>query len=284
MKKFNLFIIGAQKTGSSYLHFLLLNQNEISGPREEIDSFDLPNGKLNFPLQNTPYRLCKRANLLANLDAANRIHKYNKDAKILVVLRNPVSRLESSIRHYMRLGLLEFKPLDFYGAKILNDNWSELNKPLQLAVQFSLYGKYLLEWIKIFGCQQVLIIKENEIKSKECLKHMLEGFLCLKSPLVFKNISNAYSKTIPNNYNLYKLSNRSAKFFWKRQGECKIKRRRPIFLSRTVNYVLLRTFIFCFRAEDVKGKKLLAFSPEFRSSLFVIFKEDQRLLSTLVKS
>jgi hypothetical protein len=121
----NLFIIGAQKCGTSTLYDNLIKYDSIHGGEiKEKNYFShesrFQNGSVwyhnLFSKVSFFYRLPKKhyfldasPSYLAHKDAADKILKYNPEAKFIVMMRNPVDRAFSAWNMYRQMNLLDNK-------------------------------------------------------------------------------------------------------------------------------------------------------------------------------
>lgn len=140
--KFNLFIVGVQKGGTTALATFLLETPRVFVPDiKELHLFD----QLDLPMSEIRNRLKRIEDLAENAgfqylcDATpiyilsekylSRIREYNEQAKILVMLRDPVERALS--QYFMEKGRGQEK------APVL---WALLFEPLRLGL-FSTFSK-----------------------------------------------------------------------------------------------------------------------------------------------
>ncbi len=113
-QKVNTFIVGTQKGGTSALYYYLEKSPEVSGGyKKEIGFFSQEHtsklGKDWYERQFATFK--KKPKIL--LDATpeylyypsvpERIYKYNPDAKIIILLRNPVMRAYSHYNMFKQL-------------------------------------------------------------------------------------------------------------------------------------------------------------------------------------
>jgi Sulfotransferase domain len=123
MPRPNFFIIGAQKSGSTWLARNLATHPDVFMPRQELhffdkrhnfergigwyeSQFDGADGQTSIGEKTPDYLTvdCKEG-LEGNFPGAHhRMHRYYPDAKLIVVLRNPVARAISQINHIIRSG------------------------------------------------------------------------------------------------------------------------------------------------------------------------------------
>jgi Sulfotransferase family len=108
----NLFIIGAQRSGSTYLYEILDCHPEVSmaqpvrpEPKFFLNELLVSKGKKFYEETyfsshklGTRYFGEKSTSYIESADAARRIKKYYPDARILIILRDPVLRAYSNYR------------------------------------------------------------------------------------------------------------------------------------------------------------------------------------------
>jgi len=134
--KISLFIVGAQKAGTSALHNYLIKHKEIQGGvQKELNFF---NYKENFD-QGTkfyhskfkpvlfykpdPIRIDSTPQYLMDNEIAKRIYAYNPNSKIVILLREPTSRAFSAWNMYK-----QFSELSIENKKqLIKDNVSISN-------------------------------------------------------------------------------------------------------------------------------------------------------------
>ena len=114
----DFLIIGAQKCGTSFLYrFLVKHPHVKSAFVKEVHYFDLNFAKgnnwyrSNFPLQvrNTRTYITGEASpyYLFHPHAARRASMVVPDAKLLILLRNPVDRAHSHYQHQVKREMVE---------------------------------------------------------------------------------------------------------------------------------------------------------------------------------
>ncbi len=162
----NLIVPGAAKSGTSTLHDALNQHPEIcmsdskephyfcrferntKGPKHHNSLFSQVGGESVFGESSTSY--------MPWPDAIERISKDLENPKIIIVLRDPISRTFSHWRWRVKLGLekrslLQAIKLDGYGY--------DPEKPdgygYMAYLQFSNYSKYCPLWIEKFGKENV---------------------------------------------------------------------------------------------------------------------------------
>lgn len=119
--KVNLFIIGAQKCGTSTLFDNLIKHKKIIGGVKEKNFFSHPHSfskgldwyyslfhskKIYFDFLSKNYYIDASPSYLPSKEVANKLHIYNPDAKLVVMMRNPVDRAFSAWNMYKQMNLL----------------------------------------------------------------------------------------------------------------------------------------------------------------------------------
>src|SRR5690348_3927297 len=105
----NFLIIGAEKAGTTFLHQALRLHGDVFMPSDEIPFFEDPDygapgawqefSKLFEPGAGKRAIGLMRPNYLHKPECPARIHKHFPDAKLVVMLRDPVERAISAYNH-----------------------------------------------------------------------------------------------------------------------------------------------------------------------------------------
>lgn len=190
-RKVNLFLVGAAKSGTTSLAELLKKHEEICVPHykepfyfiegngldtyeEYIDLYKLEEDKKYWVDASTGY--------LFEHNIAERIYNYNPDARILIVLRNPIDFCISYWR-YMRVNGSE--NLDF--NKAISDGVQDYRNTKEFAnsiddwpqsyqyIKRAKYYRQVKSYIDIFGADKVKVcIFEDLIKDENVLKSIFD--------------------------------------------------------------------------------------------------------------
>src|SRR5688572_985937 len=170
--KVDFLIIGAQKGGSTWLYNMLQLHPQIFTPKHEIHFFSnnenyskgvewyhaqfRPTGTPLLIGEKTPEYLTviPTTNKKTSTETCQRIFSYNKDIKLIVVLREPISRLRSAINHMYRTRRI---------SPWIQSHDLILGKHREKAEAFSLLqnGKYfenLAEYYRIFPSSQIKVL------------------------------------------------------------------------------------------------------------------------------
>jgi len=171
----NLVVPGAAKSGTSSLHEALNQHPDICmstskephyfarrefysrGPKFHNELFSQIKGGQYFGESSTGYMICPRS--------IDKISKDLSNPKVIMVLRDPVSRTFSHWRWRAKLGL-EKRP--FMQAIRADGYGYDPEQPDRFGymayLQFSNYSKYCPLWISAFGEENCLVITTDELK------------------------------------------------------------------------------------------------------------------------
>lgn len=117
MNRVNLFVIGVNKAGTSWLYYLLSEHPDIfMSDVKELYFFgedqngpaDLDAYHRHFPFDHS-YRYFGEATVMYYREpqVAADIAAYNPDAKLLAIVRDPIERLVSQYRYHKQLGIID---------------------------------------------------------------------------------------------------------------------------------------------------------------------------------
>src|SRR5438128_4017245 len=180
IERLDFIVAGAQKSGTTALHYFLAKHPNITmGDQQEIHFFD---DDATFAATVDYERLHKHYPLVAPSTiagdctpsyiycqpAAERIWKYNPKIKLLVLLRNPVER---AFAHWTMQRFKGREPLDFFDA--VREEKSRISgAPSTEARRFAyvdrgFYGQQLERFFKFFPREQMKIVKFEEFKNNQ---------------------------------------------------------------------------------------------------------------------
>lgn len=193
--KFDSFIIGVQKAGTSYLKHLLSQHTEVlSHDTNEFSYYHDPfykgkEGLKAFMLEHfdkekvneKKHVLGKNVGVFNSSTAIERLKKDIPDVKIIVVLREPISRVFSAYNYCYSRGIEKNK--DFSKAiretkRYPNDSFRARNCNY---TDTSMYTKYLDRIYSLFSPDNILLINYDDLKEKPqevCSK--VFKFMCLE--------------------------------------------------------------------------------------------------------
>jgi Sulfotransferase domain len=196
-RKLDFIIPGAQKAGTTALHYFLQKHPQITlGDQQEMHFFDnddfFAREPIDYEQLHRHFPPLTRAGIagectphyLHYTPAIERIWNYNPKIKLLILLRNPLDR---AFAHWNMQRFKGREPLDFLDA-VKNENprlagGSPLEKRRFSYITRGFYGEQLQRVLKFFPREQVKLIKFEQFRDNNCgtLNSVFE-FLGLKPP------------------------------------------------------------------------------------------------------
>lgn len=191
----NLFVVGAAKAGTTYLHeFLGAHADLFMSPIKETHYFaggqaaGVPgyswkrlndrayHSMFNKAPASTRYAGESSPSYLWDPEAAKRIGEFNPKAKIVVVLRDPVDRAFSHYLMDVRAGV---QSLAFLDALVSDEavqprRWGTAS---HLYVELGMYAAQLERYLGRFAPEQILVLGFPELRNPSQLARRLGGFL-----------------------------------------------------------------------------------------------------------
>ena len=181
IERLDFILAGAQKSGTTALHYFLSKHPDICmGDEQEIHFFD--NDAL-FVSEAVDYEQLHKhypplrpsmiagdctPSYLYHETAAERISKYNPKMKFLILLRNPVDR---AFAHWNMQRFRRREPLDFFDA-VREEETRIAGAPPTEARRFAyvergFYGSQLERLFKFFPREQVKAVKFEAFKASQ---------------------------------------------------------------------------------------------------------------------
>ena len=150
----NLLLLGAQKSASTYLGTWIGNHPEIHVKSKEDYSLEDPeyaNFDLNSLKLATPkkYYAIRRPDYFSNLKYQERVYKTFPEARIIIVLRNPVNRAYSAYYHYMKYGIIPVKNPN-YIYKIIEGNHDKQYGAYKNVLKYGEYYKLITHLLNFY--------------------------------------------------------------------------------------------------------------------------------------
>lgn len=166
-------IVGAQKSGSTFLHYCLAEHPEVYMPRHEVHFFEDPNyapediSTLEQLFAGVPPARCKgikRPRYLSTQECAPRLARHYPRAKIIAVLRNPIERAISAYYHYMRYGLIQIAPLDKGLSRLLDQYQPHARSGASEILRFGFYASHLQNYAAHYSPDNIQLLIFEEMK------------------------------------------------------------------------------------------------------------------------
>ena len=196
----DFFIVGAPRSGTTSLHEYLNEIPEIfMCPKESGYFSKFSIGRLeseeeykNSFVDATPNQLIgeSTAIYLRDPETPDKIHQANHNAKIIIMLRDPIERAYSHYLMYIRNG---YETRSFSKKLELYDKNKSDGRFHDYIIMPSYYFDSVSKYINVFGREQVKICIYEEFadKTQKIVSEILD-FLCIDSSLP-KNITEKYN-------------------------------------------------------------------------------------------
>src|SRR5438094_10218525 len=178
--RLDFVLAGAQKSGTTALHYFLSRHSDINmGDLQEIHFFDndaLFASEPDYEQLHKHYPLLPASMIAGDCTpsyiyhepAVERIWKYNPKIKLLITLRNPVER---AFAHWNMQRFRGREPLDFFDA--VREEQSRISgAPPTEARRFAyvdrgFYGQQLHRFFKFVPREQMKVVKFEEFKNNQ---------------------------------------------------------------------------------------------------------------------
>ena len=199
-------IVGAQKSASTYIHLALREHPGVCMPAEEIRFFEDPEyaegdagtlSRLFAECTEQQLRGIKRPDYLARPEVPMRIRALVPDARIIAVLRDPVSRLMSAYHYYIKMGLLPAVPMELGLQRVLDGD--DLGSPrARELLEYGRYATHLERYLALFPEQQIrVVLQDDVVRDKDSVLSSILAFLDLPPfrvpPVVKRDNAGLYS-------------------------------------------------------------------------------------------
>ena len=180
IERLDFIVAGAQKSGTTALHYFLAKHPNITmGDQQEIHFFDDDAtfaATVDYEQLHKHYPLVAPSTIAGDCTpsyiyfkpAAERIWKYNPKIKLLILLRNPVGR---AFAHWNMQRFKGREPLDFFDA-VREEKARIAGAPPTEARRFAyvdrgFYARQLDRFFRLFPREQVKVVKFEEFKNKQ---------------------------------------------------------------------------------------------------------------------
>lgn len=180
VEKLNFIVPGAQKSGTTALHYFLKQHPQIALPdRQEMHFFDdeaIFSRAPDYELLHRSFPRLRHSQLTGEVTpsylywkpAMERIHTYNPQIKLLILLRNPIDR---AFAHWNMQRFKGRESLDFLDA--LKEEPRRIAQPLAIEsrrfayVDRGFYSDQLERVFSFFPREQVKVVKFEEFRNRK---------------------------------------------------------------------------------------------------------------------
>ena len=216
--KVDFFIVGAPKAGTTSLYHYLNEHPEISmSSQKEPDYFsdaDLQNYGMYYG-KNRIDTIKKYHNLFDNnsesklkgeasvsylfyKNVPQKIKTYNPEAKIIIMLRNPIDRAFSHYLMDYRLGLVSDSFEDIIDHKSVNKNEKLF---YQQYIELSEYASQIKRYLDVFNNTKILFIEYEDLK--------MDVTSIIKKTYLFLGVNQFYDPDLTKKHNTYTMPKNS---------------------------------------------------------------------------
>jgi hypothetical protein len=177
-------ILGAQKSASTFLQDQMRQHPSIEIAVGEARHFEDPeyrNGAVgHLPLlfsRQEPgvVRGIKRPDYLGRPEVAARIARHLPDARLFVVIREPVSRAVSSYYHYVRHGFVPLMPLAEAFRRLLDCDLQGTYPRAGEILTYGLYGLHIERYLQYFDHAQLMVFDQQSL-TRDPVRSLVEAF------------------------------------------------------------------------------------------------------------
>lgn len=198
--------IGAPKTGTSWLFKCLQEHPQVCvPPSKELHFFDLDtstNQNINWYYEQ--FLHCSEESVRGEITptylvaphAPERIKSHFPKIKIIVIVRNPVERATSHIRHLQSRNKISTE-LENKLSRVLENNPD--------IIENGLYGKHIERYLEMFGKDQVLVLEYEQLANEPAtLLSTVYSFIGVGAAFIPRGIYKRYNTS----------ASRSSRLFW----------------------------------------------------------------------
>ena len=279
--KVDFFIVGAPKAGTTSLYHYLAEhpQIEMSSQKEpdyfsdtaiqeqgmyyrknRIDTEEKYYSLFNVESKNVIFGEASVSYLFYK-SVAGDIKKYNANAKIIIILRNPIDRAFSHYLMDYRLGLVS-DTFDEIVNKTSNNN--KVHLYYQQYIQISEYAKQIARYYQQFDEDKIMLIDYEDFK-----KDVGE---IVKSVYTFLGINSEYKADINKKHNTFTMpKNNLIRYIYS-----------FVFIRNMLTFLFPKSLVKSVRSILFKQNKKPKLSDETRKQLKQFFKEDIWELSQIL--
>lgn len=180
VERLDFIVPGAQKSGTTALHYFLNQHPQIALPdQQELHFFDdeeIFAHSVDYQVLHRHFRAIGRSTMAGEVSpsylywepAMERIHTYNPRIKLVILLRNPIDR---AFAHWNMQRFKDREPLDFLAA--LKEEPRRIAQPRSIEsrrfsyVDRGFYSTQLKRVFKFFPREQVMVVKFEQFRDRK---------------------------------------------------------------------------------------------------------------------
>ena len=182
-------VLGSPRSGTSWLMTVLSSHTQIDMPLQELPYLENPEylsggiELMNRSFSDPAYTLrgFKRAGYIFHPYAGERLGLHYPNLKIIIIARDPVSRVLSSYFHHMRFGYIPMLPPNRGIPHLVHGSFQkEYPRSIEL-LNHGFYGDAIHRLMKYFDASQIHFIDQSLVK-KDPTQVLEKLFNFLKIP------------------------------------------------------------------------------------------------------
>ena len=186
-------LIGVRKGGTRALIDMINLHSKVRSASKEMHFFDIDdNHNRGYSWYQQKMPSCKDDEIVIEKtpryfvtpSVPSRVFKFNKEIKLLLIVRDPVTRLISDyaqLRHNHIAKKMEFVPFeDFVLVEDKSAKAKQVNKQSDAIIR-SMYVKHMRKWLEYFSKAQIHVVNGDRLIKKPWQEvRKVESFLSLK--------------------------------------------------------------------------------------------------------
>ncbi len=102
---------------------------------------------------------------LGRPECPERIYKHIPDAKLIVVLRDPVERAISAYYWFMQVGIIPVRPLELGMKDLIDGRYDHQFPRSREIIDYGFYYEHLMRYLKYFDRERILILLQTDLKN-----------------------------------------------------------------------------------------------------------------------
>jgi hypothetical protein len=279
----NFVVIGAQKSGTTFVLKCLGEHPDVFMPPGETRFFEDPEylqtdiNQFEALFRDVSQKKAvgiKRPDYLAKPECPERIYKHIPEAKLIVILRNPVKRAISAYFYQMQQSFIPIRPIEEGMAKVINGEYRDSYPKSEEIVEYGFYHRHLLRYLNYFDRNQMLIMPFDDfIRNKRESIRKIYRFIGVNDEYMPESIR---SRTNPGVYSLTRLRILTIRnpfmYAYNDERTKRYRKQDPQLLDRLINKMVIWTDRLLLAPICDNSKPAL--SANLTDRLFEIYKED----------
>ncbi|MGF1582144.1 MAG: sulfotransferase domain-containing protein [Gemmataceae bacterium] len=169
----NFVVIGAAKSGSTFLSHCLEDHPEIYLHPQEMPVFESPDWEEQgiiylhslFDGRREKHLGVTRPSYIGKPEVPERISNYLPEARLIAVLRNPIDRAVSSYYHNMIYGFLPVRELERGMRLLLEGKYATTHPRSAEVLENGMYYKYLSQYRDYLDQGKLLVVYHEEVSA-----------------------------------------------------------------------------------------------------------------------